>query len=179
MNKNKILNILNYCGLPLFIIIGAVFKIENVLFYAIVFLIFGIFSRILNKKFFIVNFLYWIIGILLGKIISMFFFNIIWKPYYLFSEGFHKSVWEFWHPMSTYYSLFFIFVSISIAIRYLIIDNYINSIQTLIGLGITIIPTLLLFYFLSLFTFTRGMKYFVARKPIAYHHLCKILYIKS
>ena len=53
---------------------------------------------------------YGIIGILLGKIISMFFFNIIWKPYYLFSEGFHKSVWEFWRPMTTYYSLFLIFV---------------------------------------------------------------------
>ena len=77
MNKNKILNILNYCGLPLFIIIGAVFKIENVLFYAIVFLIFGIFSRILNKKFFIVNFLYWIIGILLVPNIDLIYFSLV------------------------------------------------------------------------------------------------------
>ena len=117
---------------------------------------------------------YGIIGILLGKIISMFFFNIIWKPYYLFTEGFHKSVWEFWRPMTTYYSLFSIFAGISIAIRYLIVDNYVYSLVTLIGLGIIVISILLLFYFLALFAFTRGMKYFVARKPVAYHYLNKI-----
>ena len=37
---------------------------------------------------------YGIVGILLGKIVSIFFFNVIWKPYFLFSRGFHKSVWE-------------------------------------------------------------------------------------
>ena len=117
---------------------------------------------------------YGIIGILLGKIISMFFFNIIWKPYYLFSEGFHKSVWEFWRPMTTYYSLFLIFVGISIAIRYAIIGNSVYSLVTLIGLGVILISFLLSFYFLALFAFTRGMKYFVARKPVAYHYLNKI-----
>lgn len=119
---------------------------------------------------------YGIIGILLGKIISMFFFNIIWKPYYLFSEGFHKSVWEFWRPMTTYYGLFFLFVSISIAIRYLIIDNYDFSFVTLIGIGVIVISFLLSLYFMALFIFTRGMKYFVARKPIVYQYLSKILF---
>ena len=121
---------------------------------------------------------YGIIGILLGKIISVFFFNIFWKPYYLFSEGFHKSVWEFWHPMTTYYGLFFIFTGLAVAIKYLFIDNNVNSWFTLISIGFLTYPLLLLFYFLSLFVFTRGMKFFVARKPVAYHHLCKILCIK-
>lgn len=121
---------------------------------------------------------YGIIGILLGKIISMFFFNIIWKPYYLFTEGFHKSVWEFWRPMTTYYGLFSFFAGISIAIRYLIVDNYVYSFVTLIGLGIIVISILLSFYFLTLFAFTRGMKYFVARKPVAYHYLSKFLILQ-
>jgi O-antigen/teichoic acid export membrane protein len=121
---------------------------------------------------------YGIIGILLGKIISVFFFNVFWKPYYLFSEGFHKSVWEFWHPMITYYGLFFIFAGLSVTIKYLFIDDNVNSWLTLIGMGILTYPILLLFYFLSLFVFTRGMKYFVARKPVAYHYLCKILCLK-
>ena len=119
-----------------------------------------------------------IIGILLGKIVSVFFFNVFWKPYYLFSKGFHKSVWEFWHPMFTYYSLFFIFASLSVAIKYIIIDNYVNSWSSLIGFGLLTIPILLLFYFLSLFVFTRGMKYFVARKPAVYNNISKILYTK-
>ena len=49
---------------------------------------------------------YGIAGILIGKISSIFFINIFWKPYYLFSKGFHKSVWVFWKGMIPYYSLF-------------------------------------------------------------------------
>lgn len=116
-----------------------------------------------------------IIGILLGKIISVCFFNVFWKPYYLFSEGFHKSVWEFWHPMFTYYGLFFVFTGLSIVTKYLIIDKYVDSWTSLIGFGLLIYPILLLGYFFSLFVFTRGMKYFVARKPVIYQKLSKIL----
>lgn len=118
---------------------------------------------------------YGIIGILLGKIISVFFFNVFWKPYYLFTEGFHKSVWVFWRPMTTYYGLFFVFAGLSIATKYLIIDKYVDSWATLIGLGSLTYPVILSFYFISLFVFTRGMKYFVARKPIIYQNLSKIL----
>ena len=121
---------------------------------------------------------YGIIGILLGKIISVFFFNVFWKPYYLFSEGFHKSVWEFWRPMTTYYGLFFTFASFSIVVKLLVIDKYVYSWFTLIEFGLLTLPILLLLYFLSLFIFTRGMKYFVARKPSIYYHLNKIIIIK-
>ena len=119
-----------------------------------------------------------IIGILLGKIVSVFFFNVFWKPYYLFSEGFHKSVWEFWHPMITYYGLFFVFTGLSFVVKYMITDKYVDSWATLIGSGLLIYPILLLFYFFSLFIFTRGMKYFVARKPVVYQHLSKLISIK-
>ena len=119
-----------------------------------------------------------IIGILLGKIVSVFFFNVFWKPNYLFSEGFHKSVWDFWRPMITYYGLFFIFTGLSIAIKDLMIDNYVDSWLSLIMMGILTYPILLLFYFISLFVFTRGMKYFVARKPAVYQRLSIILWEK-
>ena len=119
-----------------------------------------------------------IIGILLGKIISVFFFNVFWKPYYLFSEGFHKSVWEFWKPMTVYYSLFFIFAGISIGIKNLIIDRIVYSWYILIEFALITLPILLIIYFITMFIFTRGMKYFVARKPNVYHCLCKVLFIK-
>ena len=119
---------------------------------------------------------YGIIGILLGKIVSVFFFNVFWKPYYLFSEGFHKSVWEFWRPMTTYYCLFFLFTFLSIAIKFMLIDDCINSWSALIGIGILTYPTLMLFYFLFLFVFTRGMKFFIARKPTIYNILCKLTF---
>lgn len=117
-----------------------------------------------------------IVGILLGKVISMFIFNIIWKPYYLFSEGFHKSIWDFWRPMTKYYGIFFLFASFAIVIRILIIDNHVNSWTTLIGYSFVTFPILILFYSISLFIFTNGMKYFIARKPVVYSLVCKLTF---
>ena len=119
---------------------------------------------------------YGIVGILLGKIISMFYFNVFWKPYYLFSRGFHKSVWEYWHPMFRYYGLFFAFTMIAIVLKHLLVDVYVNSWPTLIGYGLLIMSILFLFYFLMLFTLTKGMKYFVARKPSIYNTICKLTF---
>ena len=52
---------------------------------------------------------YWgIIGILLGKIISIAFIVILWKPYYLFSAGFHLPISDFWGGAIRYYIIFFI-----------------------------------------------------------------------
>lgn len=118
-----------------------------------------------------------IIGILLGKIISIFYFQIFWKPYYLFSRGFHKSTWIYWKGMMPYFIIFFAFGIISIVFKLLLIDNYEPSWPSLIALGLTIVPILLILYFLSLFIFTRGMKYFVARKPAAYNLMSKLTII--
>ena len=37
-----------------------------------------------------------IIGILLGKIVSLLAIVVLWKPYYLFSAGFHEPVAIYW-----------------------------------------------------------------------------------
>ena len=123
--------------------------------------------------------IYGIVGILLGKIISFFFISFFWKPYFLFSQGFHKSVWIYWRGMVPFYILFLLFASLSIYIKYIIIDQYVNSIISLVIWGIiTYIPLLVLF-FISLFQFTDGMKYFVARKPGVYRILHSITYNKE
>lgn len=123
--------------------------------------------------------IYGIVGILLGKIISFFFISFFWKPYFLFSQGFHKSVWIYWRGMVSFYILFLLFASLSVYIKYIIIDQYVNSIISLVIWGIiTYIPLLVLF-FISLFQFTDGMKYFVARKPGIYRILHSITYNKE
>ena len=114
-----------------------------------------------------------IIGILIGKITSVFFINIFWKPYYLFSQGFHKSVWIFWKGMIPYYTLFTIFTTISIIVKHTIVTPHVHSLLSLVIWGSTITVTLLTCFFLLLFTFTRGMRYFVARKPIIYNIINK------
>ena len=46
-----------------------------------------------------------IIGILLGKIASLIPIVVIWKPYYLFSSGFKKSVWIYWKGVIPNYAI--------------------------------------------------------------------------
>ena len=49
---------------------------------------------------------YGIIGILLGKLISVGFIVILWKPYYLFSSGFKDSIAHYWNGTIRYYLIF-------------------------------------------------------------------------
>lgn len=114
---------------------------------------------------------YGIAGILLGKIVSIGFIGLFWKPYYLFSHGFHKSVWVFWKGMVPYYILFALFTIGAILLKYMIIDKYTYSLPHLLFYGLMITFPLLTLYFLFLFQFTEGMKYFVARKPSIYNKL--------
>lgn len=120
-----------------------------------------------------------IIGILLGKIISISFFQLFWKPYYLFCKGFNYSVWEYWRGIASYFIFFFLFGIIAFALKLYLIDTYEPSWLTLIGLAFTITPPLFFLYFMSLFIFTSGMKFFVARKPTIYNLICKLTWGKT
>lgn len=115
--------------------------------------------------------LYGIVGILLGKISSVFFIAIFWKPYFLFTKGIKKSVTIYWKGMSSYYLIFAVFLVIGLFIRYYIIEPNCNSISLLLGYIVLTFPVLILFYFYVLFLATRGMKYFVARKPSIYNRI--------
>ena len=116
-----------------------------------------------------------IIGILVGQIVSVFFFQVFWKPYYLFSKGFHDNVWVYWRGIASYFIIFFLFGIISIALKLLVIDNYNISWLTLIWVGFVTILPLLSLYFVALFMCTHGMKYFVARSPKAYRIMSRII----
>lgn len=110
-----------------------------------------------------------IVGILLGKILSVFFIAMFWKPYFLFSQGLHQRVAVYWRGMAPYYLIFTVFTAITLLLRYYLIEPQVTSMPLLLGYGILTYPALLLVYFLTLFALTRGMKYFVARKPVLHH----------
>ena len=112
-----------------------------------------------------------IAGILLGKIISVFFIALFWKPYFLFTQGLKIKVSTYWKGMLPYYAVFSIFTIGAVMLKYWVVDPYATSWIGLIASIIAIIPLFILFYFLSLFICTRGMKYFVARKPAIYQRL--------
>lgn len=47
-----------------------------------------------------------IIGILAGKIVSLFFFVVLWKPYYLFHSAFQLPIWIYWKETLKYWLIF-------------------------------------------------------------------------
>ena len=114
---------------------------------------------------------YGIVGILLGKILSVFFIAVFWKPYFLFSRGLKQSVTVYWRGMAPYYLIFLLFLTATLFLRYMVVEVYATSLPLLIGYAALLFPLLLAVYFLVLFYATRGMKYFVARKPGVYNLL--------
>lgn len=112
---------------------------------------------------------YGIVGILLGKIISVFFIAFFWKPYYLFNKGLKKSIYVYWRGMSTYYLVFAFYTVLTIVIFQYIIKLHATTIYLLLCYGIIIYPILIICYFTTLLYSTKGMKYFVARQPRIYN----------
>jgi hypothetical protein len=112
-----------------------------------------------------------IAGILLGKIVSVFFLATFWKPYFLFSKGLQEKVKIYWRGMIPFYAIFFVFLCITLYLRYYVIIIGVSTLKNLIGYVLLIYPILIVIFFLTLFTCTQGMKYFVARNPFLYHKL--------
>ena len=112
-----------------------------------------------------------IVGILLGKIVSVFFIAMFWKPYFLFTKGLQKSVSVYWRGMLPYYAIFLLFTVATLLLRNHVIEPQVTSLPSLLGYVLTVYPALLLLFFLVLFYATRGMKYFVARQPAIYKRL--------
>ena len=111
---------------------------------------------------------YGIAGILLGKIISFGFISTFWKPYYLFSQAFQRSVWDYWRGMTPYYIIFIIFIILTIWLKHTVIAPHSDSFLSLAIYGSAVSIPLFTLFFILLFQFTPGMKYFVARKPSVY-----------
>lgn len=76
---------------------------------------------IINISITIIGGIHWgIIGILLGKIVSIFLIVIFWKPFYLFNSGFKLSVSQYWNGAIRYYIIFAIaFIGGSTLTRYI------------------------------------------------------------
>lgn len=109
---------------------------------------------------------YGIIGILLGKIISLIAIVVLWKPYYLYSKGFKDSVIDYWKGTSIYH------LSFAVAIAYILITAHVfkvtpqYTLTSILFFAITeIVPAIILFLTL-LFLFGRGTRSLIKRVPI-------------
>jgi hypothetical protein len=91
-------------------------------------------------------------------------------------QTFHRSVWEYWRGMAPYYFIFALFTLLTIWLKQIVIDPHSDSFISLAFYGSAVIVPLLTFFFILLFQFTSGMKYFVARKPAIYKILNRITF---
>lgn len=114
-----------------------------------------------------------IVGILLGKIISVFFIAIFWKPYFLFSKGLQQKVSVYWEGMAKYYIIYTMFAVAALVLKNWVVDPHADNFLRLIAYGATTYIPLIILYFLMMLATTNGMKYFVARKPAIYKLLNK------
>ncbi len=102
--------------------------------------------------------LWGIAGILTGKIVSLFFFVVLWKPYYLFHSGFHLPIKLYWSNIIKYLSIFGVCFYIGHLIyQYIPIDSSASFTMWIAKALVTIIPFTLIFY-LGLYLFGLGMK---------------------
>ena len=111
------------------------------------------------------GYFYGLIGILLGKIISMLFLVVIWKPYYLYKRGFKESVLTYWFHIFKHYVI--LIVSLALCYAMCRLTNW-NTSSTLISIllsAICIIMPAILVYTSLLYLLVPGAKDLTHRIP--------------
>lgn len=108
---------------------------------------------------------YWgLSGVLLGGILSPLLIVYIWKPYFLFHEGFKESVWQYWTG--------FFLILLLIGIPMLFVYSLQGYIKTLvpptswmgwIGYSVIIFSFYTILTFLLMFIFSNGFRTFILR----------------
>lgn len=116
----------------------------------------------------IFGYFYGLLGILLGKAVSMLLIVVIWKPYYLFSHGFKE-------PVSHYWRNIFIHITIligALATNYLLVQLFQrNADATLIQIllyALCITLPVILLYSLAVYLLCPGARDLVNRLPFVH-----------
>lgn len=115
---------------------------------------------------FTIGYYYGIIGIVVGKLFSVFFISVFWKPYYLYHSGFHLSVSKYWNGAIRNYLISILsFFSAFIICNQFSINPYKSFIDWIIY-ALIVIPVYLIINLSALYFFAKGAKDFCYRvKP--------------
>lgn len=104
-----------------------------------------------------------IVGILMGKIVSLIIIVVLWKPYYLFTQGIKEPVSSYWKGVGRYYLCFFISLGYLISTMHIFDIKPSATIYSMAYFGIVeILPTIILYAFL-LFFFGPGAREITSR----------------
>lgn len=109
---------------------------------------------------------YGIIGILLGKIISVSIIIVFWKPYYLFKSGFELPYTKYWLGAIRFYIIFALSFATCIIISKNIPIDPENGYSQWILFGMILVPLYLIINISLLYVCTQGARDCFMRLPI-------------
>ena len=114
----------------------------------------------------IVGSLYGLIGILLGKTVSLVLLVMLWKPYYLYKNGFRIPVHTYWIPVCKH----IIILTSCIIIQLFVVKNMGKTanatIVDILAFGCCYTLPIILLYTILIYLFTPGMKDLLRRIPL-------------
>ncbi len=112
------------------------------------------------------GYFYGLIGILLGKIVSLSVIIVFWKPVYLFKVGFRRRVRVYWRGVVAYYA---VFVGSFVLVRwlggYVTIDPYAGFLQWILY-SVIFAGGFAIVYGFAMLVFTNGTRDLLKRLPV-------------
>ena len=113
---------------------------------------------------FIFGKIYGIAGIVLGTVVSMFLIAILWKPYFLYKNGFKKSVFLYWKGLLP---MILVFIASAFTINfvkdYFLFDSENITLFDWIIYAIQVTIAVTIVYSILLYLFVPGFKVFCNR----------------
>ena len=122
----------------------------------------GIINLIITLIF---GYFYGLIGRLLGKIVSMMFLVVIWKPYYLYKCGFKESIGTYWLHVFKHYAFLIICLALCHTISHIVHWGTSPTILSILQSALCIILPTILIYSILLYLFVPGAKDLTQRIP--------------
>lgn len=113
----------------------------------------------------IVGYFYGLVGILLGKIVSMILLVVIWKPYFLYKRGFKDSLRGYWLGVFKHYTILLLSLGLCYILYSLFHWHTWPSIISILLSIICIILPVIVIYSLLLYLIVPGAKDLTQRIP--------------
>lgn len=111
----------------------------------------------------VVGYYYGLIGLLLGKIISILIIVVFWKPYYLFSSGFHLPISQYWRGALKYYLINIVSFSVTYLFNEYVIKRTITNLFDFIIYALSLVGVYIIINILLMYLFANGTKLLVER----------------
>lgn len=113
----------------------------------------------------IVGYFYGLVGILLGKIISMLLLVVIWKPYFLYKRGFKESIGNYWLGVFKHYLIILASLALCYALPHLLQWQAEPTISSILLSALCITLPVIVVFSILLYLFVPGAKDLAHRIP--------------